>query len=127
MNVASSNFPRLDGAACLPRPGFDILVAVSIARQATLPTVRMLRDRGVRESHEARVNELCRVLSGSATIRRRTAGFPARFFDLSEEVNSLPETVNKAFTRAFQPMLSPYPLHHHSSAQPTPHDDELME
>ena len=43
MNVAPSEFPRLAGAARLSKPGFDIILAVSSARQAAQPTVRLLQ------------------------------------------------------------------------------------
>ena len=52
---------------------------------------------------------------------------PARFFDLSDEANGLPETVNGAFTRGFQPMLKPSSIKARTSALPIPHDEDFME
>ena len=54
------------------------------------------------DAAEARRAMLCGTMAGSWAFGPR----PARFFDLSEEVTVLPETVNSLFTRGFQPMLN---------------------
>jgi hypothetical protein len=106
MNLAPSDLPRLAGAASLSKPGFDIILAVSAARQAMLPTTGLLHERTARDGHadlsSARRAMLCGTMAGSWAFGPR----PARFFDLSEEVTVLPETVNSLFTRGFQPMLN---------------------
>ena len=106
MNLAPSDLPRLAGAASLSKPGFDIILAVSAARQAMLPTTGLLRARTARAIHtdlsSARRAMLCGTMAGAWAFGPR----PARFFDLSEEVTVLPETVNSLFTRGFQPMLN---------------------
>ncbi|OHC99814.1 hypothetical protein EEB18_014970 [Sphingopyxis sp. OPL5] len=106
MNLAPSDLPRLAGAASLSKPGFDIILAVSAARQAMLPTTGLLHERTARDGRadlsSARRAMLCGTMAGSWAFGPR----PARFFDLSEEVTVLPETVNSLFTRGFQPMLN---------------------
>ncbi|MGH6652002.1 MAG: hypothetical protein ACREB7_12825 [Sphingopyxis sp.] len=106
MNLAPSDLPRLAGAASLSKPGFDIILAVSATRQAMLPTAGLLRARASYAIHAdltaARRAMLCGTMAGTSAFGPR----PARFFDLSEEVTALPETVNSLFTRGFQPMLN---------------------
>ena len=126
MNVAPSEFPRLAGAARLSKPGFDIIMAVSSARQAMLPTVRLLRARAHRESHAAKLNALRHFLGGPVRCGEQKAVRVVRFFDLSDDVNALPETMNSLFTRGFQPMLSPSDLKPNASDQ-IPPDVENME
>lgn len=126
MNVAPSEFPRIAGAARLSKPGFDIIMAVSSARQAALPTVRMLRTQAHRESHAAKLNALRHFLCGTARPAEQKAPRVVRFFDLSEDVNALPETMNSLFTRGFQPMLNPSELEQKTSDTP-PTDVETME
>ena len=127
MNAAPSKFPQVADAARLSRPGFDILLAVSEARQAALPTVRLLHERATRERHAARVNALRHFLAAAPTAREQMTVRPVRFLDLSDEANALPETMNSLFTRGFQPMLNPLPVAAWLSAQPTPHDEDDME
>ena len=127
MNAAPSKFPQLADATRLSGPGFDILLAVSKARQAALPTVRLLRERATRERHAARVNALSHFLAAAPAATEQMAGRPVRFLDLSEEANALTETMNSLFTRGFQPMLNPLPVAAWLSAQPTPHDEDDME
>ena len=124
MNAAPSKFPQLADATRLSGPGFDILLAVSKARQAALPTVRLLRERATRERHAARVNALSHFLAAAPAATEQMAGRPVRFLDLSEEANALTETMNSLFTRGFQPMLSPADLHPLLSARPIPHDED---
>lgn len=104
MNLAPSDLPRLAGAASLSRPGFDILLAVSSARQAMLPTVRLLHDQANRDSHRAKINAVRDLLVGLAG---EAGPRPARFFDLSDSANALPQSMNSLFTRGFQRMLNP--------------------
>ncbi|ALJ11393.1 hypothetical protein [Sphingopyxis macrogoltabida] len=120
MNLAPSDLPRIAGAASLSNPGFDIILAVSSARQAMLPTVRLLQTRSNRESHAARVGALRHYLGGAAGGGQGNASRPARFFDLSRDVNALPETMNSLFTRGFQPMLNPSELDRSASVNPIP-------
>lgn len=127
MNAAPSKFPQFADAARLSGPGFDILLAVSKARQAALPTVRLLRERATREHHAARVNALSHFLAAAPAATEQTATRPVRFLDLSDEANALTETMNSLFTRGFQPMLNPLHVTAWSSAQPTPHDEDDME
>src|SRR3546814_14526340 len=64
MNLDPSDLPRIAGAARLSKPGFDIILAVSSARQAMLPTVRQLRARAQRDRHAAKLNALRYILCG---------------------------------------------------------------
>lgn len=127
MNVAPSNFPRLAGAASLSKPGFDILLAVSCVRQSALPTVRMLSRQAEQRSRYARVGALARFLNGSPRTGEQYTARPVRFFDLPEDGNGLPETMNGLFTRGFQPMLNPSALEGTASVNPIPPDVETME
>ena len=127
MNAAPSKFPQLADASRLSRPGFDILLAVSEARQAALPTVRLLRERATRERHAARVNALRHFLAAAPTAREQMTVRPVRFLDLSDEANALPETMNSPFTRGFQSMLNPLHVAPWLSASPIPHDEDNME
>jgi hypothetical protein len=120
MNVAPSEFPRIAGAARLSKPGFDIIMAVSSARQAALPTVRMLRTQAVRESHAATINALRHLLGGTRRMAEQKAPRVVRFFDLSDDVNALSETMNDLFTRGLQPMLNPSDLERKTSEHPHP-------
>ena len=126
MNIAPSEFPRLAGAARLSKPGFDIILAVSSARQAAQPTVRLLQADATRRAHAARLNALRQMLGGGRRSADQTVPHIVRFFDLSDAVNALPETMNSLFTRGFQPMLSPSDLETNASDQ-IPPDDETME
>ncbi|MDO9368053.1 MAG: hypothetical protein Q7T68_05735 [Sphingopyxis sp.] len=126
MNVAPSEFPRIAGADRLSKPDFDIIMAVSSARQASLPTVRMLRTQTVRESHAATLNALRHLLGGTRRVAERSVPRVVRFFDLSDDANALPETMNSLFTRALQPMLNPSDLERKTSDLP-PSDDVTME
>ncbi|HMO74142.1 MAG TPA: hypothetical protein PKD99_14085 [Sphingopyxis sp.] len=126
MNLSPSDLPRIAGAASLSKPGFDIILAVSGARQAASPTAALLEARGARESRAdagaARRAMLCGTLAQGAAFGLR----PARFFDLSDEGNIPSESLNSLFTRGFQPMLKPSPLDESASDTP-PSDDEHME
>jgi len=126
MNVAPSEFPRIAGAARLSKPDFDIIMAVSSARQAMLPAVRMLRMQANREAHAATLNALRHLLGGAMRPMEQKAPRVVRFFDLSDDVNALPETMNSLFTRGFQPMLNPSDLEQNASEK-SPADDETME
>ncbi len=125
MNLAPSDFPRLAGAASLSKPDFDILLAVSTARQAALPTVRLLNAVATRELR-AGIHAARRALFGrSGDKGTYTMPRPVRFFDLSEEVSVLPETMNSLFTRGFQPMLSPSSLDRSSTVHPLSVDEDM--
>lgn len=126
MNFVPSDFPRIAGAAKLSKPGFDIIMAVSSARQAALPTVRLLRTRANRESHAATLNALRHFLGGGVRAAEQKASGLVRFFDLSDEVNALPETMNSLFTKGFQSMLNPLDLEQEASVN-IPPDVETME
>lgn len=126
MNVAPSEFPRLAGAARLSKPGFDIVLAVSSARQAAQPTVRMLRAQATRHAHAETLNGLRRMLGGTRRAPEQNAPRIVRFFDLSDDANALPETMNSLFTRGFQPMLNPSDLEKNASDK-IPPDVETME
>lgn len=127
MNANPSNLPPLSGAASLSKPGFDILLAVSEARQAALPTVRMLKAQATRAVHAERVNALSHLFAVATGATEQNAARPVRFFDLSDEANDLPENMNSLFTRGFQPMLSPSDLEPRMSVNPIPHDEDNME
>ena len=120
MNIAPSELPRIAGAARLSKPGFDIILAVSSARQAMLPTVRQLRTQAHRESHTAKLNALRHILCGTTRTAEQKAPRVVRFFDLSDDVNALSETMNSLFTRGFQPMLSPSDLEQNASEKSPP-------
>ncbi|MCW0198574.1 hypothetical protein [Sphingopyxis sp.] len=127
MNVDPSDFPQLAGVSRLSEPGFDILLAVSEARQAASPTVRLLRARANRERHAARVNALSHFLAAAPVATEQMAARPVRFLDLSDGANALTETVNSPFTRGFQSMLNPLHVAPWLSASPIPHDEDNME
>ena len=126
MNFVPSELPRIAGAARLSKPGFDIIMAVSSARQAMLPTVRLVRSQANREARAATLNALRHILCGDRRATEQMAPRVVRFLDLSDEVNALPETVNGLFTRGFQPMLSPSDLEQNASEK-SPPDVENME
>lgn len=126
MNLVPSDLPRIAGAAKLSKPGFDIILAVSSARQAALPTVRQLRTQAHRERHAARLNAVRHILCGTPVKTEQKAPRVVRFFDLSDDVNASPETMNSLFTRGFQPMLNPSDLDMNASDTP-PSDVDNME
>ena len=126
MNVAPSNLPRLAGAASLSKPGFDIILAVTAARQGALPTATVLRAKA-RQDFQADLSSARRaMLCGTRAENAAFGPKPTRFFDLSMEANVLPESVNSLFTRGFQPLLNSSDLDSLSSDAPRP-DDEHME
>ena len=127
MNASPSNIPQLSAATSLSNHGFDILLAVSEARQSALPTVRMVRAQATRERHAEKIGALRDMLLGTAPAAASESARPARFFDLSDPANALSETVNDLFTRGFQPMLNPLPIRPWLSASPIPHDEDNME
>ena len=126
MNLVPSDLPRIAGAARLSKPGFDIILAVSSARQAMLPTVRQLRAQAQRDRHAAKLNALRSILCGERGSTEQKAPPIVRFFDLSYDANALPETMNGLFTRGFQSMLNPSDLEHEASDTP-PSDVANME
>ncbi|SEH13717.1 hypothetical protein SAMN05428974_0914 [Sphingopyxis sp. YR583] len=126
MNLVPSDLPRIAGAARLSKPGFDILLAVSSARQAALPTVRQLRAHAHRERHMAKLNALRDTFCGTPANTEQKGPRIVRFFDLSDDVNALPETMNSLFTRGLQPMLNPSVLDPNASDTP-PSDVSNME
>jgi hypothetical protein len=126
MNFVPSELPRIAGAARLSKPGFDIIMAVSSARQASSPTARLLREQANRAAHRATLNALMDIVSGARHTADEKAPKVVRFFDLSDDVNALPETMNSLFTRGFQPMLSPSDLEQKASEK-SPPDVENME
>lgn len=127
MNLNPSDFPRIAGAASLSKPGFDIVSAVASARQAMLPTVRLLRARATRDAHRARVNARLEILGGRRAFGEQSAPQAVRFFDLSDDANASPEFMNSLFTRGFQPMLIPSHIERNASVPPTSPDVENME
>lgn len=120
MNFVPSDLPRIAGAAKLSKPGFDIIMAVSSARQAALPTVRQLRMQAHRERHAAKLNAVRQILCGTRAKAEQKTPRVVRFFDLSDDLNALPETMNSLFTRGFQPILSPSDLEKNASAKSPP-------
>ncbi|MHA4835474.1 hypothetical protein [Sphingopyxis sp. MSC1_008] len=126
MNFVPSDLPRIAGAAKLSKPGFDIILAVSSARQAALPTVRQLRTQAHRERHVAKLNAVRHIFCGTRAKAEQKAPRVVRFFDLSDDANALPETMNGLFTRGFQPMLNPSDLDMNASDTP-PSDGNNVE
>ena len=122
MNFAPSDHPRLAGAANLSKPGFDIILAVSGARQAALPTAALLEHDDRIDTSAARRAILCGTIADMGTFGPR----PARFFDLSDEVNASAQSMNMLFTRGFQSMLNPSHIDESSPDIP-PSGDEQME
>ncbi|WP_432769659.1 MAG: hypothetical protein HEQ22_02640 [Sphingopyxis sp.] len=118
MNLAPSDLPRLAGAASLSKPGFDIISAVSGARQAALPTAHLLRERANRRAHLVTLKMLRAMMSGAVVDRPQDATIPVRFLNLSDTATGSPETMNSLFTRGFQPMLNPLHIDPSSSAHP---------
>ncbi|KTE17313.1 hypothetical protein [Sphingopyxis sp. H115] len=110
----------------MSKPDFDIIMAVSGARQAMLPTARLVRAQALRESHDAALNALRQILGGARRTAEQKAARAVRFLDLSDEVNALPETMNDLFTRGLQSMLNPSGLKQKTS-EPPPSDDANME
>ncbi|MBB5706572.1 hypothetical protein [Sphingopyxis panaciterrulae] len=127
MNLVPSDLPRPDSAASMAKPGFDIILAVSSARQTALPTVRLLRARAQDESHAARLTALREMLGGHAGGARSVDRGPVRFFDLSEAANGPSQTMNSLFTRGFQPMLNPSDIDQPLSVEPIPPVEDFME
>jgi len=127
MNLVPSDLPRPDSAAIMAKPGFDIILAVSSARQTALPTVRLLRARAQDESHAARLTALREMLGGHAGGARSVDRGPVRFFDLSEAANGPSQTMNSLFTRGFQPMLNPSDIDQPLSVEPIPPVEDFME
>jgi len=127
MNVAPSEFPRIAGAARLSKPGFDIFMAVSSVRQAALPTVQLLRTHATDQAHATTIKSLREIFTGSSRMPEQKGPHVVRFFDLSDDVNILPESVNGLFTRGFQPMLNPSDLETRASEKYPPSDVETME
>ena len=127
MNLVPSDLPRPDSAASMAKPGFDIILAVSSARQTALPTVRLLRARAQDESHAARLTALREMLGGHAGGARSVDRGPVRFFDLSEAANGPSQTMNSLFTRGFQPMLNPSDIDRPLSVEPIPPVEDFME
>lgn len=126
MNLVPSDLPRIAGAARLSKPAFDIVLAVSSARQVALPTVRALQAQVQRARHAERLNALKEIFCGNRSPGEQKAVRLVRFFDLSDDRNALPETMNSLFTRGFQPMLNPSDLDRKASDIP-PSDVENME
>lgn len=126
MNIAPSEFPRIADAARLSKPGFDIILAVTSARQSAQPTVRLLRADATRRVHAAKLNALRQMLGGRRRELEQKTPRIVRFFDLSGHANALPETMNGLFTRGFQPMLNPSVLEMIASDK-IPPDVETME
>jgi hypothetical protein len=120
MNVAPSEFPRIAGAARLSKPGFDIFMAVSSARQAAQPTVRLLQAHATRRAHAATFNALRQIFAGTERAPEQMGSHVVRFFDLSDDMNTLPENMNGLFTRGFQPMLNPSDLETRASEKSPP-------
>ena len=126
MNFVPSELPRIAGAARLSKPDFDIIMAVAGVRQASLPTVRMVRAQAHRESRAATLNALRGMLCGIVSATEQKAPQVVRFLDLSEDGNASPETMNSLFTRGFQPMLNPSHLEMNASDTP-PSDGNNVE
>ncbi len=132
MNASPSKFPRLEDGISVPEPGFDILLAVSNARQASLPTVQLLKVQAMHTARRERTRALTHILCGRAD--RAATGRGAndlarlvRFLELPDEEKRIPETMNGLFTRGFQAMLSPFGLPTTTSVTPIPPDVETME
>lgn len=126
MNLDRSDFPHVAGAARVSKPAFDIILAVSAARQAALPTVRTLSARAQHRGHVERLDALRGIFCGSRMALEHNRIRVVRFLDLSDDGNGLPETMNGLFTRGFQPMLNPSGLDRKASDTP-PSDVENME
>src|SRR3546814_12451083 len=90
MNLDPSDLPRIAGAARLSKPGFDIILAVSSARQAMLPTVRQLRARAQRDRHAAKVNALRYILCGRPGSTEQKALAVLRFLHSSDDAQRQP-------------------------------------
>ena len=126
MNFVPSELPRIAGAARLSKPGFDIIMAVSSARQTSSTTARLLRENANRQAHRATLKALSHILGGTPHAAEQKASKVVRFLDLSDRVNALPETMNSLFTRGLQPMLNLSVLDPNASDTP-PSDVSNME
>ncbi len=69
---------------------------------------------------------LRQILAGTGGAPEQKTPRVVRFLDLSDDVNSLPESMNYLFTRGFQPMLNPSDLETTASDR-FPPDVETME
>lgn len=118
MNLDPSDFPRVAGAARLSKPGFDIVLAVAGARQAALPTVRLLRAQAQHRRHVERLDARRRIFCGSRSPLEQKEVRAVRFLDLSDDTHGSPETMNEPFTRGFQAMLNPSGLDRNASDTP---------
>ncbi|WP_188237854.1 hypothetical protein [Sphingopyxis sp. LK2115] len=126
MNLDPSDFPRVAGAARLSKPAFDILLAAAGARQAALPTVRLLRAQAQHRGQVERRDARRRIFCGSRSPLEQKGVRAVRFFDLSDKAHGSPETMNAPFTRGFQAMLNPSGLDRNASDTP-PTDADNME
>lgn len=103
--------PRAAKRDAAIRPGFDVLMAVTSARQAASPTARLVAAR--RGRGEGKSNETgCAALLAHGRITGEVAGKAVRFAELA--VGTVPEQDSDAaakeemktpFTKAFQPMV----------------------
>jgi hypothetical protein len=126
MQFDSSMNPGALDVDSLVKPGFDIIMAVSSARQTASPTARC-----VHAWETARANSVLpaarrSLLSRQGAACSTTVGL-ARFYELSDVQADTHQNVNDAFTRAFQPMLNVLPVDPVLGGQPDHSDEENMD
>lgn len=114
------------GADSLVKPGFDIIMAVSSARQAASPTARRVHEWQAAIANSALPAARRSLFSGQRVTCPTAAGL-ARFCDLSIELTTASQNMNAPFTRAFQPMLKTLPVQPDLGGQPNRADEENMD
>jgi hypothetical protein len=107
--------PRFTAADSTVQPGFDVLIAVTSARQASTPTARALAAGGAGTASLMPTNNVtrrCELLSSGRVGAAEQLGGIARFADIAIVPANAPtatddttEKMNGAFTTAFQPIV----------------------
>ncbi len=126
MQFDSSMNPNALGGDSLVKPGFDIIMAVCSARQATSPTARCVNEWQAANAMSALPAARRSLLSGHRAACATAAGL-ARFYDLSGDMSDAGLNMNTPFTRAFQPMLKTLPVQPDLGGQPDRIDEENMD
>jgi hypothetical protein len=102
------------------RPGFDVLMAVTGARQATSPTARLVATRRPSTAATEEQSRRCKLFANGRLQAVPDAVGLARFADVAvvQYTDETPKNttngdMNAPFTKAFQPMVK------HSDVPPT--------
>jgi hypothetical protein len=106
-------FPSQFAAGEAPiRPGFDVLMAVTGARQATSPTAQLVAARRALSGGVGDVSRRCELLATGRLLTASDAASVARFanVDVVQTIaqvhdDAKKKEMNDTFTTAFQPMV----------------------